>query len=101
MNGPPLVIYGSLRRWSTAEFRATLHGYFLPASAAGMFAYWLAGLWVPAVTHYYLLSLPGTIGATFLGRAIHARLPARTFFRYVYVGLLAVGVTLITPAVRG
>ena len=35
MNGPPLVIYGSLRRWSPQHFRATLQGYFLPASLCG------------------------------------------------------------------
>ena len=31
MNGPPLAIYGSMRRWSAQHFRATLQGYFLPA----------------------------------------------------------------------
>jgi uncharacterized membrane protein YfcA len=57
MNGPPLVIYGAMRRWSPQHFRATLQGYFLPASMAAMAGYWLAGLWVPAVTHYYAISL--------------------------------------------
>jgi uncharacterized membrane protein YfcA len=38
MNGPPLVIYGALRRWSPEFFRATLQGYFLPASLIGMTA---------------------------------------------------------------
>src|SRR5437764_230896 len=61
MNGPPLVIYGSLRQWSAEHFRATLQGYFLPASLVGMGGYWLAGLWAPAVTHYYLLSLPPAV----------------------------------------
>ncbi|HEY1587600.1 MAG TPA: sulfite exporter TauE/SafE family protein [Polyangia bacterium] len=32
MNGPPLAIYGSLRDWPPERFRATLQGYFLPAS---------------------------------------------------------------------
>src|SRR5262249_25397617 len=36
MNGPPLVVYGSLRHWSPEHFRATLQGYFLPASLLGM-----------------------------------------------------------------
>src|SRR6478609_8039794 len=45
MNGPPLVAYGTLRRWSPERFRATLQGYFLPASLVGMIGYWLAGLW--------------------------------------------------------
>ena len=44
MNGPPLVIYGTLRRWSAEQFRATLQGYFLPASVVGLCGYWWAGL---------------------------------------------------------
>ena len=36
MNGPPLAIYGSLRGWSTQQFRATLQGYFLVASMMAM-----------------------------------------------------------------
>ena len=39
MNGPPLAVYGSLRRWSPQHFRATLQGYFLPASIIGMAGY--------------------------------------------------------------
>ena len=45
MNGPPLAIYGAMRRWSAQQFRATLQGYFLPASILGMIGYWLKGLW--------------------------------------------------------
>ena len=66
MNGPPLVAYGTLRRWSPEQFRATLQGYFLPASLVGMAGYWVAGLWVPAVTRYYLMSLPFVLAATAL-----------------------------------
>ena len=39
MNGPPLVIYGSLRGWSPQHFRATLQAYFLPASILGMIGF--------------------------------------------------------------
>ena len=48
MNGPPLAVYGAMRRWSAQHFRATLQGYFLPASIIGMSGYWLAGLWTPS-----------------------------------------------------
>jgi uncharacterized protein len=99
MNGPPLVIYGSLRRWSAQHFRATLQGYFLPASLIGMFSYWLAGLWVPAVTRYYLLSLPFALAATFLGRVINHRLHGRSFLAYIYVALLLVGATLFLQSI--
>ena len=95
MNGPPLVVYGALRRWSPEQFRATLQGYFLPASLIGMVGYWLAGLWVPAVTWHYLLSLPLAIAAIFLGRTINRRLDGRRFVRYVYCVLVVVGAVLL------
>ena len=100
MNGPPLVVYGALRRWPPAHFRATLQGYFLPASLLGMAGYWLAGLWVPAVTRYYLLSLPLAVAAVFLGRVVNRRLDGRRFLRYVHSGLVGVGTALVIQSLR-
>ncbi len=100
MNGPPLAIYGAMRRWSAQHFRATLQGYFLPASIIGMAGYWLAGLWVPAVTRYYLISLPLTLAAVLLGRVINRRLHGQAFLKYVHVGLVVIGATLLAQAIR-
>ena len=99
MNGPPLVIYGTLRRWSAERFRATLQGYFLPASLVVMAGYWLSGLWVPAVTHYYLLSLPLALAAILLGRMINRRLDSRRFILLVHLGLIVVGLTLLIQSI--
>ena len=98
MNGPPLVVYGTMRRWSAQKFRATLQGYFLPASLLAMAGYRLDGLWEPAITHYYLLSLLTTIPATLLGRSINRRMDAREFVRYVYAGLVVIGAVLLLQA---
>ena len=95
MNGPPLVVYGALRRWPPERFRATLQGYFLPASIIGMAGYWIAGLWTPSVNRYYLLSLPTVLVAIAAGRAINRRVDARRFFTFVHVGLIAIGVGLL------
>lgn len=95
MNGPPLAIYGSLRRWSPQHFRATLQGYFLPASLAGLIGYAAIGLWGWTVTRYFLLSLPGTLVAILIGRSINHRLSGHGFFRVVYVGLLVIAAVLI------
>src|SRR5262245_60674844 len=100
MNGPPLVIYGSLRHWSPEQFRATLQGYFLPASLLGMSGYWLAGLWVSAVTRYYLWSLPLTLAAIFLGRVINQRMGRHSFLLYIHVGLLVVGTVLLIQSMK-
>jgi uncharacterized protein len=99
MNGPPLAVYGSLRGWSPQHFRATLQGYFLPASIAGLWGYLLWGLWTPAVSRYYLLSLPFVISATFIGRMINRRIGADRFVLYVHGGLIAIGLILLSQAI--
>jgi hypothetical protein len=101
MNGPPLVVYGAARRWSPPHFRATLQGYFLPASIIGMGGYWLAGLWTPPVTHYFLVSLPVTLVAVFLGRVINHRMRGEAFLNYVYLGLVVIGALLLFQATTG
>ena len=101
MNGPPLVIYGAMRRWSAQHFRATLQAYFLPASVIGMTGYWLAGLWAPIVTHYYLVSLPVTLLAVWLGRVINQYLRGDAFLKYVHAGLVVTGALLLVQSLRG
>ncbi len=95
MNGPPLAIYGSMRRWSAQHFRATLQAYFLPASLLGMCGYFSAGLWTREVTCDYLLCLPAVIPAVFLGRVINRRISTEAFSKYVYIALAAVGLALL------
>ncbi len=99
MNGPPLAVYGAMRRWSAQNFRATLQGYFLPASLIGMGGYWLAGLWTSTVTHYYLISLPVTILGVFLGRVINHRLRGEVFLKYLYIGLASIGALLLVQTI--
>jgi hypothetical protein len=99
MNGPPLVVYGAMRRWPPERFRATLQGYFLPASLMGMIGYWTAGLWTPSVSRYYLLSLPTALVAIALGRAMNRRFDASRFFVYVHTGLIVSGAGLVLQAI--
>lgn len=95
MNGPPLALYGALRKWTPQHFRATLQGYFLPASLVGLIGYIFLGLLGAAVTRYFLLSLPAVAIAILLGRIINQRLKGRGFFRAVYIGLIVIGAVLI------
>jgi uncharacterized protein len=100
MNGPPLVVYGLLRRWQPAQFRATLQGYFLIASIVGMAGYALTGLWTDAVSRYFLLSLPLALVAIFLGHGVHRRLSSARFLVCVNLGLILIGVLLLKQAVH-
>lgn len=100
MNGPPLVIYGSMRRWSPQHFRATLQGYFLPASLMSLAGYAATGIIVPAVTRNFLLTFPVAIPAIFLGRYINHRLRGDAFLKYVHLGLVCTGLALLAQAMR-
>jgi uncharacterized membrane protein YfcA len=98
MNGPPLAVYGTMRRWPPAQFRATLQGYFLPASVLGLIGYWATGLWTPTVTRYYVVSLPAVVLAIVLSRWINRRLYGARFLVYVHAILVAVGATLVVQS---
>jgi len=101
INGPPLVVYGNMRRWNTQYFRATLQGYFLPASLIGILGYAIKGLVTTAVLKYFLISLPAVIPAIFLGRLFNRRFKGGAFLRYVYWGLLCIGAFLVLSSVFG
>ncbi len=99
MNGPPLAIYGALRGWSPAEFRATLQGYFLVASIAGLASYGALGLWRPPVAAYFAWSLPAVLVAIAAARMMTKRIEAARFYRLVFAALVVIGGVLIAQGV--
>ncbi|HEX4517151.1 MAG TPA: sulfite exporter TauE/SafE family protein [Polyangiaceae bacterium] len=100
INGPPLVVYGSMRRWSPQHFRATLQGYFLPASAIGVLGYRVSGLWTAEVTRYFFVAIFAAIPAIFVGRWLNHRLRGDAFLKYVHAGVVAIGIVLLVQALR-
>ena len=99
MNGPPLAIYGALRGWSPRQFRATLQGYFLVASVAGLIGYNVAGVWNASASHYLLMSLPCVLAGILVARLINRRAEDPRFFRVVYGSLIAIGLILVVQSV--
>lgn len=95
LNGPPLVIYGNLRRWSPTHFRATLQAYFLPVSLLSVIGFYFKGLLTPEVNTYFLYSLISSIPAIFLGRYINRKLKDGFFFKFVYYGLMVISLILL------
>jgi len=100
LNGPPLVVYGNLRNWTAQHFRATLQAYFLPASLIGAIGYYVKGLITAEVNYYFLLSLTTTIPAIFLGRYLNRKLNDNSFFKYIYWGLIGIGLILILNSLK-
>ena len=95
IGGPPIVLYGGLRRWTPAQFRATAQGYFAALGLIVMVGHGLAGLWTPQVMWLFAACLPGVIIATLLGGKLNQRLPAEQFTKLLYVALIGLGVLLL------
>jgi len=97
-NGPPIVVYGSLRRWRPDSFRATLQSVFLPTNLMVIATHAVAGLWTPDVLKLYAYSLPPMLLATLVGIRFGKRIPKEHFHRIVYGFLVAMGALLIARA---
>ena len=89
--GPPVVIYGTLRRWSPEEFRSTLQLYFLVVSAIAMIGHAVAGLWTSKILWLYVASLPALLLGLYLGEKINLLIPKQLFNRIIYGMLFITG----------
>jgi hypothetical protein len=93
-NGPPVVVYGTLRRWSPDSFRSTLQAYFLPTGGMILISHGLAGLWTPDVLRLYVYALPFIMLAIYLGGRVNKVISSGRFNRIIYVSLVVMGALL-------
>ncbi|GMQ79896.1 MAG: hypothetical protein BMS9Abin03_346 [Thermodesulfobacteriota bacterium] len=100
-NGPPVVIYGSLRKWSPVTFRATLQGYFFMAGIFICLGHGFAGLWTRTVLSYYLFSLPLVFVFTFIGGWLNRTIPQGKFDRIIHSFLIIIGIFLFIQTLHG
>lgn len=94
-NGPPIIIYGILRRWEPERFRTLLQGIFLPTNLFIIIGHGIAGLWTQKVGVLLLLSLPVAIPSIYVGNKLSTRLPQSRFVKLIYILLLIIGVVLL------
>ena len=53
ISGPVFVLYGGLRRWPPAVFRASLKGFFIVISTLIALSHGVTGLWTEQVWRFY------------------------------------------------
>jgi uncharacterized protein len=94
-SGPPLVLYGSFRRWTSDQFQATLQSCFLPTSIVKLLGHGIAGLWTAQVLWFYIISLPVVLAAYWLGSRFSRTMPTERFKRLVDVGVVVLGFALV------
>ena len=94
-SGPPVVIYGTLRRWSPEYFRATMQCYFLFTYIATIAGHGVAKLWTPLVIKLFLWALPGIGLGIYLGGKVNRKNPKPVFSRVIFGILVFIGVVFL------
>lgn len=94
--GPPLVIYGTARRWAAVSFRATMQSAFLPISTFIVVCHGFSGNVTKQVWIYFGLCLPAAVVGVVLGKKINRRFHNDRFIVAVYLLLILIGVALLT-----
>lgn len=98
-NGPPAIIYGSLRRWPRAEFKSVLQSLFLINGIAIVLWQGSQGLITREVGWLALFAFPGLALGAAIGYRIDKRLDHEQS-RRVVLGLVAVlGIVLIARSI--
>ncbi len=95
--GPPVVIYGDLRRWEPGEFKSNLQGYFMFNSlmVAGFHA--LAGSYHPPFWGFFWVALPAAGLAMLAGFSLDRYINPAVFRRIVLALLVVLGIRLLLP----
>lgn len=93
--GPPIIIYGTCRRWDTAQFKSNLQAYFLVASLLTLVAHLLGGTLTPTVQAHLPTALLGAGLGLLLGFAVERHIPAARFRQAVFLLLLILGLRLL------
>lgn len=97
--GPPIVVYGTVRRWTPDQFRATFQGFALPSGALVVIGHGISGNITSDVLSLVVVTLPVSALAIFLGRRISRHIKAARFSQILYFLLLGIGIWLVIDSI--
>jgi uncharacterized membrane protein YfcA len=90
-NGPPIVVYGTLRRWEPEQLRLTLQGYFFFTNFLILAGHAISGLWTVRVWSLVFISLPSVGLSVWLGGIANQRIKRELFAKLIFGILLIIG----------
>ena len=93
--GPPVIVYGSLRRWPKGEFRAVLQAFFLFNAALIVASHYVACHLTADVINFYLYAAPALLLGILFASHLDGRLNADRFRSVVMVMILLLGLSLV------
>jgi hypothetical protein len=95
VSGPPVILYGTARRWPPMEFKANLQGFFVFSSFFTLLGHFISRNITPQVWENFWISLPALVIGGLLGTSLDRFLNPERFRKIVLVVLVILGVRLI------
>lgn len=97
-NGPPVVIYGTIRDLDKSAFRGTLNAFFAANNVGIVIGMLTSDILTVDTLKIVVLSLPAMLLGWIVGQMVHKRLSKQFFQKVVYVLLILSGLVLIKGA---
>ncbi|MFC2151547.1 sulfite exporter TauE/SafE family protein [Bacteroidota bacterium] len=98
-NGPPIVIYSTLKKWNPQNFRATLQGYFFTTGILVIAGHGIAGNFTNEVLTYFAYCIPVAFVAVIIGARLNKKIPIEPFHKYIYIILIILGLMLVINSI--
>jgi uncharacterized protein len=99
-NGPPIMLFGTLKRWNPEKFRANLNAFFLPTGLIYALGHMISGLWTATVWKDVIYSLPFLGAGMWIGTRINKRIEPEKFERYLFILIILMGLLLVYTALK-
>lgn len=99
-NGPPIVVYGTLRRWQPEQLRLTLQGYFFFTNFLILAGHAVSGLWTTKVWSLFFVSLPAVGLSIWLGGIVNQHIKRELFAKLIFSVLLVIGLLSLSQSIR-
>ena len=95
VNGPPVVIYATMRKWEAKKLRAMLQAIFLPLNITIIIGHTIAGNFNSASLGMLAYGVIPIVAGMGLGSLLNNRINGEKFIKVIYVLLIAIGIYLI------
>lgn len=100
-DGPPLIVFGALKRWPKETFKSILQSCFLVNAAFIVLCQVVGGLFTHEVARAGLFAVPGLLMGMFLGLKADHHIDHERFRSLLVWLILLLGVSLFAASVRG
>ncbi len=95
VEGPPIIIYGSMRGYTPQTIITTLQAVVFPLNIFIILGHFISGNFTPLTNQLILYLLAPLALSMFIGSWLQSKIPTDKFIKYIYIFLIILGVSLI------